>query len=296
MTRYMKVGYETTYGTPATSLIGVRVRSVEPSIDQSPIYDETIEDYLPADAIAGPLSLSIRSEFAVRHDQITQILAALFGGTPPTPTGTDPYTWAFTSFGAPKSLTVEIGDPQNTAWQFTGVGISSMEFTFEAREVVTASVDMIAKTYTEVTPTTPTYSTEQPFAFHEASLLVDGLPVAGCRSVTVSIDRSLADDAYVLDDRTLYALHGGIVNVSGRIRLWEDELTEFRKAIGTTGLGNVQLQVKATRGNYSLTIDMPIAIYNTGSFSISGRDVVDREIEYRALSCSITLVNGVSAL
>lgn len=291
----MRVGLESTFGTAATSFTPVRVRSVEPTFDQQPIYDETIEDFVPATAVPGPLALSLRAELAARPNQITEILAALMGSHD-VKGDVAPYTWTF-ELADPKSLTVEVGDP-STAWQFVGVGISSAEFTFEAREVVTLSLDMIAKSFSETTtPTSLDYSTEQPFVFHEAALYVDGSKVAGCRSVSVSIDRALADDAFVLDDRTLYALHGGVTNISGRLRLWETEIAQFRKVAKTTGWDQVDLQITAVRGtDYELTLSMPVTIYQSGSFSLSGRDPVDREIEYRALGLKITLKNEVSTI
>lgn len=293
---------EDTFGVAVTPTRGVRVQSVEPNIDRQPIFDETIEDFLPPDAVGGPLKVGLSMELVARPNQITEILQALMGSSTVTSTSEDVYKWDFT-LGTPQSMTVEVGDPYETL-QIYGVGVNSVEFTFEAREFVKMSVDCIAKNYKQSSFSEPTYSNDKPFVFYEAQLRVDGSKVAGTKSVSLTVDRGIADDEYVLDDFTLNALRPERTEITGRMTLTEDEIAELRRALygsttassigPTNDVGSVQLTIVCDRGDYQLKLNAPIAVYTTGSYSVSGRDRIDREIEFKVVGdFTITLVNNV---
>ena len=299
MTRYVKVGVEDTFGTAASTWFGVRMKSIEPTVEQNPIYDATIEDYLPTVAVPGHLSISLRGEMIARYNQLTPFLYAFMGETTPedlSGAGSGPWKWEFTC-KEPKSLTVELSEHET--WRFLGVGISSMEFTFEAREPVNVSFDAIAKTWEQIaSPASPTYTGEPPLVFYDASVsLVEDTTETTLRlkSITVSIDRNLADDYYVVGQRTLWDLHAGEANVTGRLTFYEENVDELIKAISTDSLSQVHIKIVASPSgsDHYLQIDMPAVIYTSGSFSISGRDLITREVEYRALDLKITLHNEV---
>ena len=303
VSRYVKVGMEDTFGSEVTPTRGIRVQTVEVNVDRQPILDETIEDYLPPTAVGGPLKVSLSMELAVRPNQVTEILKALMGSA--SVTGDGPYTWTFT-LDEPKSMTVEVGDPYETLL-LSGVGVNSVEFTFEAREFVKMSIDCLAKSYRQSSFSEPTYSSDKPFVFYEAQLLVDGSKVAGTKSVSLTVDRGIADDEYVLDDFTLAALRPERTEITGRMTLTEDELAELRRAMygsstassipSSNDLGSAELKIVCTRGSYKLELNAPIAIYTTGSYSLSGRDRIEREIEFRVVDdFTITLVNDIGGV
>jgi len=305
-TRWVKVALEPTFGSAiasgSTDLRGIRVTSCEPSFDQQVIYDETVEDFLSPNGVGGPLKITASLEMSVRPNQVMELLEALTGSK--TTTGTSPYTHTF-SLSTPKSLTMYI-EEEETCWQLYGVGITSAEFTFEAREIVKISADLIGKGYKEsVTGLTPSFSTESPFVFHEAAVLVSDVALTTCKSATMTIDRGIADDEYVLNDYTLSKLKPERTEITGRLRFQQEEMDELRRALfGTkTGtslptdrvIGKAILELRCISGNYQLKLRAPVAIYQTASFALSSRDRIERELEYKVVGdISITLVNDLS--
>lgn len=295
--RYCAVGLESSFGTEKTSLRGVHVKSVEPSVDRQVLYDETVEDYLPIAAVGGPLKVELSAEFSLRHSQIIEWLVSNLGSYSVTDLGGS-YQWVFT-LGTPRSLTIEVGEEAD-AKRYIGCAVNSLEFSFAARELVSVSADMIGKTYRDVSFAEPTYTSEKPMAFWQAQLKVAGTKVAGAKEVTLKIDRGIADDEYVLDDFTLYRITAERSEISGSLTLTEDEYDELNRALyGTTAgssteftksnfadnpLGSVELEIVCTDGTYSFTATATAAIYEKGSYSMSGRDRLDRKIDYKVLS------------
>lgn len=299
--RYCAVGLESSFGTEKTTLKGVNVRSIEPSVDRQVLYDETIEDYLPIAAVGGPLKVELSAEFALRHGQIIEWLVSNMGSYSVVDTsgiGDGPYEWTFT-LGSPRSLTIEVGE-ESDAKRYIGCAVNSLEFSFSAREMVSVSADMIGKTYKDVTFAEPTYSTEKPMAFWQAQLKVAGSKVAGAKEASLKIDRGIADDEYVLDDFTLYRIAPERTEISGSLTLTEDEYDELNRALygsasGSTSeftkanysdnpLGQAELEIVCSDGTYSFTATATAAIYEKGSYSLSGRDRIDRKIDYKVLS------------
>jgi len=295
--RYCAVGVESSFGSEATTLNGIRARSVEPSIDRQILYDETIEEFLPVDAVGGPLKVELSLESALRHNQIIPFLVSNMGAY--SVTGTEaPYTWDF-SLATPRSLSIDVG--YNTeAKRFIGCVVNSLEFSFSAREIITVSASIIGKTYKDVSFTEPTYSDESPLAFWQASLSIGGLTVTGTREATLTINRNVSDDEYVLDDFTLYSITPGMTEVSGSLTLTEDEYDELNRLMygSTTGststfdksnhsdnpIGNAQIEITASNGTNSVTFSGTAAIYTSGSVGITGRDRIEHSIDFRVIS------------
>ena len=308
--RWLKVGVEDAFGNALTSssgrLRGVRVTSLKPSIDQGVLVDETIEDYLPPAAVGGALKVGWSVEMSIRPNQVTEILEALMG-VKSTSGVAAPYTHTFT-LGKPKSLTLYAKEEEGI-WRSAGVGVKSMELKMNAREIVTASLDCVAKDIKRYDVSTsipdPEFSSEDPFVFYEATVLVDGVTLATCKEASLSIDRGIADDEFVLDDYTLAALKAELTKVKGKLKVQQEELSELRRALfgSTTGdvlpttraIGNVDLVLKCVSGSYSLQFEMPVALYEKVEWGWNKRDRIEREIDWEAVgSVTVTLVNDVA--
>lgn len=272
--RYFKAGLESEFGGGATTFTPMRVRSIDLSVDQGIIWDETVEGYLPAAGIAGPLGITCRIEAALRPTQLAPLLDAALSLD------------AQGNLGEPKSLEIVFAD-EVKEYSLKGVGVRSLEFTFEAREAVTVTADCIAKTLsTSSVGSMPTYSDEEPLAFQYATVYAGdkgGTPtlLARCRGVTLTIDRGLADDFYVIGDRTLAGLHAGITNMNGRLTVYASEWDTFARAISVNDFSYMSLKIEAARGNSYFRVTAPIAAVNSGSFAVRARDLITREIEYR---------------
>jgi len=297
MGRYAAIGNEATYGTPAATKKGIRVHRFSVEVDRGAMYDESIESYFAGAASGGPLKVGGRLEMSVYPLMIGEVLMALFGEDGYTYTNSnDLHTHEFT-LSDPSSVTLRLGE-NNVEWELAGCGFTGAEFTFEAKEFVKFSTTYIAKDIQKKAYSEPSFASGQPFVFWNARLQSDGVTVDHVEKVTVSIDRSLKDDVFVLDSfKRDDLIVDGVGELGGTITVTEKHLAELEKAVfgevGASSIGSdnplfeAHLQVKCEQKcggqNCSLEFDIPVGVYVEGSWEITGRDYAAREIPYRIL-------------
>jgi len=303
VTRYVKVGIETGFGTGTSEMRGIRINRMPIHVDRGALKDPTIEDFVPTQIAGGPLKITGSPEFSVRADEIGEILIAVMGkvGT----TGGGPYVHKF-ELGDPHSLAVEVGE-NTTAWLLQGVGIDSMTLTFEAKEFVKCSIDYIARSIDETDFRPPSYGSHYPLVFHQVRVTRGDFRLS-VHKATLKISRSLKDDMFVLDDYKLDSLmQDGEGELSGTLTCTERQLSEIRKAMFVDGselpdddeLYEFQLEIDARYGSgpnlRRLKVTAPVTLYTEASWELSGRDYIEREISYQvAGDLEIELTNGVS--
>ncbi len=303
VTRYVKVGIESSYGAGASSLRGMRINRMPIHVDRGALKDPTIENYMPEQIAGGPLKISGSPEFSVRADEIGEILYAVIGKV--STTGGGPYVHKF-ELSDPQSLEFEVGE-NNTAWSLRGVGIDSITLTFEAKEFVKCSIDYIARSIEETNFSAPSFGSHYPLVFHQVKVSRGSLQL-GLHKATLKVSRSLKDDMYVLDSYKLDSLmQDGEGELSGTLTCTERQLSEIRKAMFIDGselpdddeLYEFELEIDARYGSgpnlRRLRVTAPVTLYTEASWELSGRDYIEREISYQvAGDLEIELTNGVS--
>jgi len=297
--RYLAVGIESSYGGGASSVSGVRVTSINfRSINRGVLYDETIEDFLPADAVAGGLRITGTIDMNLRHKQARPLFQALMGTVTAEDTDVDGTDDKFTyTLGYPDSLECRVGytsyDGTQVELKFLGVGIQSARFTFNENQFVRVSYDVFAKDFSNGTFGEPTYTDDTPLVFNTAKLYTDTggalQEIAEAVSVELRINRNLKEDAYGIGDYRLTGLRpSGVVDISGTLTFTESEWDEFWNAIrgstsaggSTTTLGKPTMEITCSDYFY---IKAPITVYEDSGFGAEGRDEYQKTINFRVI-------------
>ena len=297
MSDYVKVGAESTYGGGAASTTtGCIVTTVTEDIDRNVMVEETIDTSLPRAAIAGALKVSGTVECNLRPRQFIDFMTAVMGKS------TDNTTYFTLTLDEPDSVELQVGESIGTTSferDYIGVGISSVDMTFEAREFVKATFNWIAKNYSDTTYAAPvSYTSEDPVVFYNASVVIaGGSATYNIKSLDMTIDRKLDEDQFTLGAFVLRRLAvTGNTEVSGTITFTEDEFSEFKRAIygSTTGtsvsstndLGEASLVITCLdlSGNNAMIITAPIAVYSSASKNSSGNADVEKTVDYQVIT------------
>lgn len=307
MSDYVKVGLETgDYGSGTATTTGVKITSSSNEEDRGLMYEESIDSLIKNDAHGGALKASGTLEGLLRPQQLRDIIYA-FLGTETVGAGVKDYTFS----QAPKPLVLEVGDITASATGvervFTGVGIKSFNMAMEAKEYVKATMEWVAKSYSDVAYNPPTYSDEAPVVFWRAQVSVGGDTTIPIKSMNLNSDGKINDDEFVLNDFELFRLvRNGIVEVTGDMTFSEVEYNELNRAIyGSTDgtsvstlnpIGNAEVIITLSdiAGNTALTITMPKVVYGKGSSSRVGRDSVEKKVDFEAVGgVTFTLPDAV---
>jgi len=300
MSRYLKVGLEDSFGTAATTLIGVRASDVSPNVNHDPVYLDSIDGFNPYDAVFGAHTVKCTFTAYAIKDQINPILNAAFGAETDI---TDPTTGAVIGYkytlDAPKSLTVEYGERISKAYQFLGTVPNQIKLSAKAKSVVTVEVDGIAKSVSEVAYSAPTYDTNLPFVCWNTSVTFAGTakPV---KDLELTINRNIDQNEYILDESTLHDIVYGETSIEGTITVLESDVDEFYRALfgdsAATALVDEPVKVdivmtaKIPDGTKSMVVTIPSVLYPSADYRIRGKNPADKSISFRAVGDGISVV------
>lgn len=297
MSRYLKVGLESTFGTAATTLVGVRATEINHSVDHNIVYLESIDGWSPYDGVIGAHSVKFTFIAYAIKDQINPILNAALGKETDVSDGTTTTGYKY-SYDYPKSLTCEYGDRHGNAYQLLGVVPNQIKIDAKAKSVLTLEADCIAKSVSTTTFAEPTYSSDLPFVCFKTSVTFGGTAVP-VKEVSLTINRNIDQDAFVLDSTTLHGIYAGELNANGTITVLEDNTSEFLRALfgdpSASSLADVPAKVdvvitaKTPDGSKGMTITMPSVLYPSGDTRIRGKSTAEKTINFRALSDELTI-------
>lgn len=286
-------GVSITTGTGAEA--GLKATSVGEDVDRGVTYEETIDAFMKNSGHAGALMASGNLECMFRPLQMKGLLYAFLGVET-----SDTYT-----FGPhPKSMVFRVGDitagANGKERVFSGVGIKSFNLAMEAKEYVKATIDWLARDYADSPYGTATYTQEAPVVFWRANVVIDGSLTVPIKGMNLNMDGKIADDEFVLGDFRLRRLvRNGVVELTGDMTFSETDYEEIARAIyGSTSatsvstlnpLANIEVSIKLSdlAGNLIMTITMPQVIYGKATNSRSGRDMVEKKVDFE-------VVNGIS--
>jgi hypothetical protein len=187
---------------------------------------------------------------------------------------------------------------------FYGVGVKSAEFTFEAKEFVKAKYEWLAADMVDGSyDTALTYGSEAPLVFWRATLTMGGAAIS-VKSCTLTIDRALDEDQFVLGSFKLYRLvRTGVTDVSGTLTFTEAELLELQRAIyGTTagaampvtndlGTGSLVITCLTPAGAAGATFTIPIN-YVSSTVSSTGVGEIEKTVDFNGYGTGFSLVVG----
>lgn len=287
---YLKATLESgLYGTggnaPTVSTDGIKVQTFDYSSDRGALKDDTTDNYFTSAAYGGALMISGSIDSAWRPTSMAPLLTSVMG---------TPAVGVYT-LGEPIPAVIQIGEKVGTvekARDFYGVGVKSVEFTFEAKEFVKAKWDFLASEIKDTTyDTSVTYPAEDPLVFWRASLDIGGTAIYS-KSCSLKIDRALDDGQFVLGNFKLYRLvRTGVTDVSGTLGVTEEQVDEIDRAMygstsGTSvpadnplGSGTLTITCLKVGGTAGATFVLPVK-YTVTSNSVDGVGEFEKEIEF----------------
>jgi len=300
--RYFGLGEETAFATPVSVSKFIDIVSESISADRATLYPETIRRG-PMFARAGPYVPAGDIEMFVNAKNIAQFLKGAFGKV--TTTADDAvspvaYKHEFEISTPLPSYTFEIGhDVGGYARQLAGCAIRSLEIAATARELLSATIGVIAAKEARVTASTPTYEDLEPFVFHEGIVEIAGSQNNKVEGVTLTLENTIPDDDLVLESQFRPRLHVLGIGITGTLSISFEDWTEVERFYGAAGatspqtaVGEASVKLTFTGPDtgstvagfekYKLIYEVPKAVYNTISFNLDRRERIINEIEVTA--------------
>ena len=230
--------------------------------------------------------------FEVSADGVGEILKAAFGTVTSTLVSSTAsgsvYQHTFTrveSVSLP-SLTVEQNLGGLTSKQITGVRINRLGLSVSPGAVLIADVDCRGRDETLITPTSPTYPTDEPLHHSGFAAQIGGASSGEVENFELRVVNNLVDDVWTAGAAgKLGKLPSGTFAVGGRFALGFESTSAYE---AFKSGADTALQFKLTGATivgtwkYDLQIDLPKVRYFTANVHLApGRLVCD--IEYEAI-------------
>ena len=292
VSRYVRVSLD------GSTFQGIRCTDWDFDVDRQVLVEELIEEDIPL-AEAGGLRNTVTFTSNVRGEEFRPIFSAIIGSESyDDVNGVYSYAW-----GTPQKLAVvALGETIQTSgstqeWSFSDVYISSVEFRFEPNSFVQATVNAVGTSLADGTFSAPSYSSKRPLVTRLVTLSLDTTTYYP-KSVTLTIDRSIADDRYLVGQSTIDPAYYRVANINGSITFREEDLAEIKKAVYGEGatdqssneLAEVVLEITAKSGSDDyIYIKLPAAMYTRGRASVRGRDEAERSVDFRMIKSEPTI-------
>ena len=208
MARYVGIARETTFGTQndvVDKFIDVVSESVTPEHEM--IYPEHAGTRWPTEGISGAKKETGSFDMIVRSENICELLKSLLGDVTTTDDGlTEPiaYKHEFKPTTEIPSFTLHIGpEVGNNERVIPGTVVKSIEFEASARELLTATVNILGCKEVKANALTPSFTTVPPFVFDKGVVEIDEDSSGRVESIRVTPENDIPDDAFVLGSDTL---------------------------------------------------------------------------------------------
>lgn len=282
-------------GAPSATTDAIKVNDVDYTVDRGAMKEETTDSYTTNQILGGALKISGSIDTNFRPTSQAPLLAACLGTA----------TAGVYDIEEPTAACIAIGEKTGTVTKerlFYGVGVKSVEFTFEAKEYVKAKYDWIAADVVNGTfDTTLSYPTEDPLVFWAATLTL-GETILYSKSLSMTVDRAIDEEQFVLGNYKLYRLtRTGVTDISGSLTLTEEQIDEMNRAIygtpsGTAmpanndlGTGTLTIVCKRPNGTAGATFVLPVT-YTSSAFKASSVGEFDKSIEYNVVGNPTTFL------
>jgi hypothetical protein len=319
---YVGLGKESTYGTGVSPSYYVDATSDGFSLDNQPDYQNTTRGRATYKGEAGAFTDEGSIDLPANPENgLGLLLLAAFGSesftaSDPDSDSTDEVgEHVFSPADTLDALSVEVDRDTDTV-RHLGAGVDALELSHTAEDMLTASVDLVAKEPDpDVSSTSPTYSDLRNFRWHDITLSVAGTNRdTDVTEATFSIENNLSSN--FRGERTLSKLGVGERPVTATMSLDFESTELFELFLGADGATEVQDQlttvavdatwtspetIEDTSTGYALNWNMPKCVINTHEATINQNDNVIEDVELRALydqslgaEAEVTLTNGIT--
>lgn len=276
---------ETTPGTPVAVDTFIPILSAGFQVEDDKLQSQGLRGQNFAGCVKdGPRSISGSFETELFGVGIASMLKHMFGTVNTTGAGPYEHTYTIGSLGN-LAFTAEEAIPNGAGtkygFKYAGCKFTDWSLSVSTGELVTISGNISAQSVaTGATPAVASYAESCPFSFVEASLTLDGDPVAEAESVSLNVDQALRTDGHRLGSRNIRnQSHNGFKSVTGE---FEVEFSDLTLADLYLSGADAALALTLDNGTESLVITLP-TIKLTGSMpELNGPDVVKQTIPFMA--------------
>lgn len=277
---------ESTYGTAVTP--DVFVEALEINIDDKPNFEEVkvIRSWSTRQMVE--LNSIIRGEATVQLDfQVAGDLLYHFYGVAPDTTGAGPYTHTFPpSTGIPAagrngvSATLQERRDGSLVWQHAGCKMTGFGFEVSVDQSARAALSWIGKsTDNTASATTASYRDFDIIKPSHCTINVNG-SAQDARSFSFNAGFPV-DEPFKLGSTSLALepTENDVIGVEGQFEVYFADMTEYDLFKNRS---DVDVQLSATDGTHSLTVNMDKARFTEVSVPVSGRERLMATFAYRA--------------
>ena len=296
---YSKLNFvpETTFGTtPGDGTVrSLPFNSCTLSAEQNITAPETITGTRnPVEPILGNINVTGDIVIPVDLNATGWILAMAFGNPTTTTVSTGKYQHVFKIGNVQPSVSIERALSNGDYYVDAGCKVSSLGFSFGGDGELVCTVGMlgcsesVSDSPIDDNPTAVTLDRLNNF---QAALKVDNADVAIATEISLDINFGLDEEGYAIGGNGFRVrLNEGIIGATGTMTAFYDDDTFIQKAINAT---ETALQVKLTKGNYSLQIDLPEVLFPRKSPSIEGATGLMQELDYSAFYSNAAAASAV---
>lgn len=239
--------------------------------------------------LQGKIRVAGNLNFEVNPDDVIGLVLkhTLWGVAAPVQQGaTTGYLHAFTpGTSMPVGLTLQIGRDV-AVFDYTGGKINSLKLKAAVNALLEADVAMVFKDESIGASQTPSYSTVQPFIFHQGVLTVGGNSV-NVSDFQLEINNKLKVDRAALGSATILEPNEGKIEVKGSFKQFFENTTAYTAFVAGTSAALVLTFTGAlisTGVFYKLTITLPQVYYNGDTPNVSGADVdLEQTVPFTAI-------------
>lgn len=298
---------ETTFGTTPSSgtVRSLPFNSCTLSAEQNRTTPATMTGRRdPVEPIMGNINVSGGLTVPLDANAFGWILAMAFGNPTTTTVSTGVYQHVFKPGTTQPSVSIEKAFSNGDYFVNSGVKVSSMGFSFGGDGELTVDVQMLGCNETidddPISETVTDISLDR-FNNFQAALKVDNASVAVATEVTLDVNFGLDEEGYAIGGNGFRSrINEGLLELSGSMTAFYDDDTYIQKAMNST---TTSLQIKLTKGDNSLQIDLPEVQFPRKSPTIEGSAGIMQNLDYGAFykeasigtSIQFTLINGTAS-
>ena len=298
---------ETTLGTTPTSgtVRSIPFNSCTVAADQNRTAPATMTGRRdPVEPIMGNINVSGGLTVPLDTNAFGWLLALAFGNPTTTTVSTGVYQHVFKPGTTQPSFSLEKAFSNGDYYVDAGCKISSMGFSFGGDGELTCDVQILGCNETiddDPISDSPTEIALDRLNNFQAALKVDNASVAVATELTLDVGFGLDEEGYAIGSNGFRTrLNEGLLELTGSMTAFYDDDTYIEKAMNST---ITALQVKLTKGDYSLQIDLPEVLFPRKSPTIEGATGIMQNLDYGAFyksnnlgtSIQITLINGTAS-
>jgi hypothetical protein len=302
------IDFETTYGSDPGTPAGIQTPFSAESLSAS--REQLSEAIIngrrdPSRPFAGNTDVTGDITVPVDLRYIGYWFKALMGA--PTTSGAGPYTHVYKvdNTGCMPSLVYEkafLDVPRYL--KYNGVKLSSMALSAGSGGELNINFGLVGSSFSDsgtaydATPTTHTY---ERFKNNELTLKEGGSTTGEFSQLSIDVNTNLDTDVFTIGGAgTRSSLPEGQLEIGGSGNILFDNMTMYNKALNAT---ESSIELIATQGTSSLSIDLNEAEYALSSPKITGNEGIMLDLDFKAFfdndggdsSIIITLINDVAS-